>query len=71
MATISSVAIRREAAQMLTDAISARNTTKPTDAIMSTGFAPSISVSRKRLVNRAPAIPGIGSSRDHQQALPQ
>jgi len=56
---------------MLTDPTSTRNIPKPTDAIMSTGFAPSISVSRKRLVNRAPAIPGIGSSRDHQQALPQ
>jgi hypothetical protein len=41
---------------MLTDATSTRNIAKPTDVIMSTGFAPSISVSRKRLVNRAPAI---------------
>jgi len=52
---------------MLPDAISARNITKPTDAIMSTGFAPSISVSRKRPVNRAPAIPGITPAATAQQ----
>ena len=51
--------MRRVAAQILTAAANAMNSTAAVDVIRSTDFAPAISPSRKRPLTVAPATPGI------------
>ena len=56
---MSSLAMLRVADQILAEAIRAKSRTKPAEAARPIGFAPSIRLSRKRPVSRAPAIPGM------------